>query len=692
MTINTNPANNVQTNLKGRLRNTSLPITSGLLPVYEAIVNSMQSIDEAGLTGSNGEIAIHILRDRGQGCLEFNDVPKKGPEPLSDIIGFQIEDNGNGFNDNNIQSFKYLDTDYKASLGCKGVGRLLWLKAFGNVRVESSFKVMEKVHQRSFSFTADAGITDEELKELPPGSPIQTKVSLTSFNNDYKKYTRKTAQAIAESIFHHCLWYFFRDGGAPKIRIVDNSNMIDLSDVFNERILPGSTKQEVEIKGRNFSLVHIKLKPTSSISHSAGFSANNRLVTEDKLSGKIPGLYGKLSGEDGEFIYCCYVSSLVLDESVRPERTDFDLLDRLDDLLVDSEIICKHDIRETVYNNAQNYLSAFLEQNLSRARQRIETFVSQECPRYRPVMGRIPLAEININPDINDKDLELILHEHLAKIERELISEGHDILSQTLAPLDIDYEKKLQAYLSKAEDIKKSDLANYVSHRRTIIDILEKAVERDSNGNYVREDIIHNLIIPMSKESNDLSSYASNLWLVDERLAFHHYLASNKMLQSMPITESDSNKKPDIAALNLFNEPLLISEETKPPLASIVILEIKRPMRRDSGPGEEKDPIEQATGYLTKIRSGGVQTVAGRPIPASDSIPGFCYIIADITPTFESRCRGVHDLIRTSDGLGYFGYKKNLNAYIEVISFDRLVTSAKERNRAFFDKLGLPSR
>jgi hypothetical protein len=27
---------------------------------------------------------------------------------------------------------------------------------------------------------------------------------------------------------------------------------------------------------------------------------------------------------------------------------------------------------------------------------------------------------------------------------------------------------------------------------------------------------------------------------------------------------------------------------------------------------------------------------------------------------------------------------------IEVISFDRLVNTAKERNQAFFDKLGLP--
>ena len=39
----------------------------------------------------------------------------------------------------------------------------------------------------------------------------------------------------------------------------------------------------------------------------------------------------------------------------------------------------------------------------------------------------------------------------------------------------------------------------------------------------------------------------------------------------------------------------------------------------------------------------------------------------------------------------FFGYKDNVNAYVEVISFDRLVNLAKERNRAFFDKLGLPS-
>jgi hypothetical protein len=48
-------------------------------------------------------------------------------------------------------------------------------------------------------------------------------------------------------------------------------------------------------------------------------------------------------------------------------------------------------------------------------------------------------------------------------------------------------------------------------------------------------------------------------------------------------------------------------------------------------------------------------------------------------------------LTETSDHLGYFGYNPNFKAYIEVISFDRLLNAARQRNRAFFDKLGLPT-
>jgi hypothetical protein len=112
-------------------------------------------------------------------------------------------------------------------------------------------------------------------------------------------------------------------------------------------------------------------------------------------------------------------------------------------------------------------------------------------------------------------------------------------------------------------------------------------------------------------------------------------------------------------------------------------------MRNDAAQGD-KDPIEHALGYLDRIRQGKVQTANGRLIPGSENIPGFCYVLCDLTPTAIQRCK-IHDAIRTSDGLGYFFYNKTYSAYVEVFSFDRLVNSANERNRAFFDKLGLPT-
>jgi hypothetical protein len=78
----------------------------------------------------------------------------------------------------------------------------------------------------------------------------------------------------------------------------------------------------------------------------------------------------------------------------------------------------------------------------------------------------------------------------------------------------------------------------------------------------------------------------------------------------------------------------------------------------------------------------------GRLIPNSANIPGFCYVLSDLTPSMVKMRRN-YNLKPTSDKMGFFGYHDVYNAYIEVNSFDRIVNMAKERNRAFFDKLGL---
>lgn len=220
-----------------------------------------------------------------------------------------------------------------------------------------------------------------------------------------------------------------------------------------------------------------------------------------------------------------------------------------------------------------------------------------------------------------------------------------------------------------------------------ILELLAKAVRADGKGKYAREEVVHRLIMQMRATSDDVSPDASNLWLIDERLAFHNFLASDKTIKSMPVTGSDSTLEPDLLALQLTDVPMLVAEGERMPLASITVVEIKRPMRHGAGAGA--DPIEQALTYLEKVREGKVLTASGRPIPQSEPVPGFCYIISDLTTAMQRRCKQANLRI-TQDSLGYFGYNENYKAYIEVFSFDRLLNLATERNRAFFDHLGLP--
>ncbi len=679
----------LDTNLHGRLRNTVLPLNSGLLPMFEAVVNGIHAIEEAKLPADRGKIVIEVIRD-GQTAMSFQTRKKRDEsETRGEITGFKIIDNGIGFNDANMKSFITLDSEYKAAQGGRGVGRLLWLKAFKCATVASVYDTENGApKRRSFTFDSQQGVSNPDVVDAQEQERC-TIVHLTGFTKRYREASPKTAKIIAKSLFEHCLWYFVRPGGAPKVLMVDGEETISLHDVYEEHMVDRATTDTIDLKGNSFELIHIKLSPSSTRNHSIAFCAAKRLVAKENIKGKIPGLYGSIHDEAGEFVYECYVSSSILDEHVRAERTGFDIQEEPLELFASKEL-SQREIREAVISCAAKFLSGYLEEQCRLGKERVTTFVAKKAPRYRPILSRIPEEQLAVNPDISDKELDVLLHKQLAEIERKMLEDGHDVMHPQPHESFPDYRKRLDEYLETAEDIKRSDLANYVSHRRVIIDLLEMAIQKKEGENYAREDLIHTLIMPMRRESNEIPIDSCNLWLIDERLAFHDYLASDKPLSSMPITGALVGKEPDIVALNVFDNPILVSEGSRLPPAALIVIELKRPLRNDAAQGEDKDPIEQALGYLDRIRQGRVLTATGRPIPDSENVPGFCYILCDLTPTIVQRCK-VHDGIRTSDGLGYFFYNKTFKAYVEVISFDRLVNSAKERNRAFFDKLGLPT-
>lgn len=680
----------INTSLPGRLRNTPLPRSHGLLPLFEAVVNSIHSIAELSKDPAYGEITIEVIR-LPQTSLDLDDGKvRRGAPPQEHITGFNIIDNGAGFHDKNMVSFETLDSEYKAEQGCRGVGRLLWLKAFDAVNISSDFRDEQgTAKRRSFSFNAKHGVSNVNVEDIAPGVTMRTVVHLSGFQKNYREKSAKTGKKIAHDLFEHCLWYFVRDGGAPTIRIKDDDELITLEDVYNEYMFSSSSKESIKIKDQDFELTHLKLKAVAGKQHFIAWCAASRVVEEESIAGKIPGLHGRIKDESGDFIYACYVRSPFLDSHVRPERIGFDIEEINDDLFSETELNLG-DIKNSIISASNRHLEGYLQENQKAGRERVEQFVSQRAPRYRPILARIAQEKLSVDPDISDKDLDLLLHKQLSEIESSLLSEGHEVMNFGRDETPAQYQARLASYLSKVDDIKKSDLANYVFHRKVILDILEKAIQRGSDGKYAKEELIHEIIMPMQKTSNEVHLDGCNLWLIDERLAFHDFLASDKPLSSMPITDSGETKEPDLCALNVFDKPILVAEGSRVPLASIVIVEIKRPMRNDAAAGEDKDPVEQTLGYLDRIRSGGTKTATGRPIPHSEDIPGFCYVICDLTPSVVRRCKTLN-LTVTSDHLGYFGYNQNYKAYIEVISFDRLLNAAQQRNKAFFDKLGLPS-
>ena len=677
----------ITASLSGRLRNTQLAKSRALLPLFEAVVNAIQAVDDApGLDPGSASIEVRISR-RSQMAFEFDRAGQPGyAEP---IVGFVVKDNGVGFDDRNMESFRTLDSEYKSAKGCRGVGRLLWLKAFQRVEVSSRYLDDDKVlREREFTFTAREGVSQEaaaDAREHGTG----TEIRLLGFEEVYQKHAPKNVRPIARAVLEHCLWYLVRPTGAPRIIVTDGADTVNLTLLYEEEyILDSSETQQVLVKGRPFFLTHLKLKTGSRPTPELNWCAANRVVFEENLSGKVPGLHGKLRDGAGEFMYASFLESSFLDASVRSERTGFEIPDVSTEDNIDPDELSMADIRAVALSEVERYLHENLAEVLTAGRSRVEDFVAKKAPRYRPILRHLGDDKLSVDPGIGDKDLELQLHRHLADIEAELLEEGQEVLSGRHLQAG-EYDDKLRRYLEKVDDVKKSDLAAYVSRRRVILDLLDEAIQADRNGRYAREDAIHTLIMPMRATSDDVHESASNLWVIDEGLAFHDYLASDKPIRRMPITGSDSALEPDLLALQVWDGPVLVAAGKGPQLGSIVVVEIKRPMRNDAAPGPEKDPVSQALRYLKQVRDGKVMTASGRPIRGAQQLPGFCYVVADLTPTMIERCM-VANYYLTPDEGGFFGYNHNYQSYVEVISFDRLLEMARRRNHAFFDRLGLP--
>ncbi len=189
----------------------------------------------------------------------------------------------------------------------------------------------------------------------------------------------------------------------------------------------------------------------------------------------------------------------------------------------------------------------------------------------------------------------------------------------------------------------------------------------------------------MQSDDQETLYSQQNLWIIDERLTFHTYIASDKKLSSIESGLSvGSQKRPD---LFIFDRKISFSEpvDDEGPINSLVVIEFKKPQRDDYT--DAKNPLNQIYAQITDIRSGTFKDDNGRPVrTANATIPAYGYVICDITPTLEKILKD-NDAMPTPNGLAYYGYNRNHQIYYEVIDYGKLVSDAKKRNRIFFERL-----
>lgn len=679
----------MQANVVGRVRNISLAKGQGLLPLFEAIINSIDAIEEIGNGFENGHIDITILRED----TLFSEKVKADSRIHNPIHGFEITDNGIGFTDKNYDAFNEADTQRKASKGGKGVGRFLWLKAFERVEIESVWiDAPNNGRKRQFTFSLHpaGGISDYSIEPAINTSERQTTVRLLGFKKEYESYAPQSAGKIAQKIIEHCLEYFVL-GKIPIVFLhdVEEDHSINLIGLYDE--LVSQTKTDtVEIEGHKFDITHFFLHARSDLSHHISFCANQRVVIAKGLSGKVSNLPSTLGSNNGEepFVYAGYVSSDYLDDRVNQQRTDFDTAQ--DGGMKFPGELTWNTIEDSIIAVTKAILQPYTEVVRTQKEERIREYVNVQAPQYRHILKNYPDKLDQIPPTISDDKLDLELHQIDRQVDSELREKAGEIIQDQAIPLtasDDTYEKyweQFSRFLEEWNDAGKSKLAEYIAHRKTILTILEKTLERQIGGKYSLEEIIHQIIFPLRQTSDNISYDQHNLWIIDEKLSYHYYLSSDIPLRKVGVIESDSNLRPDLL---IFDHPIAVVD-AEVPYGSVVIFEFKRPLRDNYD--ERENPIDQVLDYIRAIKQGKALDRKGRPIPVSEKTPFYCYIICDLTATVKTRAENTN-LQLTPDEMGYFGYNTKLGAYIEVISFNKLVSDSKKRNRILFDMLNIPN-
>ncbi len=650
--------------------------TNIYMPIVEAIANSIDAIEER--KAKDGVIRIELKRNP--------QLLKSGEDATSPVSTITIKDNGIGFTDENTDSFDELFSEKKLKIGGKGFGRFTYLKYFTSTSVDSTYKVDDQWKNRKFTFYSDRNefITNPQVSDADE-KKYQTTVVLNNIKKKHQDKLNLKLDTIARKLFEILLPYFVTDGyNPPKIVIVDvdERDEVTLNDylkdhnkiqlLYNEKLdVTGMDEKDESFQVKIFKIFH------SQSNNRVALTAHHREVLSTAMQQYDPEFFSGFTEKknddaddesaSGNYVIKAYVIGDYLDKHVSIERGAFNFQDEDETALYP---ISKKNIEKTVTKFAASHFKQQLEPLKNKKIERIKAAVDENMPWNKSLLRDLDYDTVPYNA--SDKDIDTAVNKIAYDKEQEVRGSVQELLRSDNAT---EIDEKVAAIAQEVTELGKGKLAHYVALRRAILDVFEKSLKLKDTNKHELENIVHKIIFPLKTDTDGISYESHNLWLLDERLSFSEYVASDKPLNS-------GDERPDLLS---FDRPIAVREgdELSNP---ITIFELKRPGR--TAYSDSDNPLKQVSDYVKKIRSGNFTNPQGRPVSADENTPAFCFVVCDLTPKIIEFCE-LYNLTRSPDKESFYGFHSNFKIYFEVISFKKVLKDSKQRNKVFFRKLGI---
>lgn len=653
----------IKTDFVGRVRRLPEPrnAAEALQPLFEAVMNAVHSTQDKfkDTVSEHGRVDITVTK-------------KDDKKSLSIVVA----DNGNGLNSENYDAFLTTDTEHKKiTRGGKGVGRLLWLACFEDIHIKSDFIDNNKKQRRSFKFSLKETdqIEGDTLEDL--GDPDGQTGFIASFsklkNGGYEdKFPQRAAY-----LFQHLLSHFLPvmiGNKCPQISVSYN----DESRVFPRDIADYIKRKEtvdIVYDGQPLKMEMLECDKVVSSnlqgSNFVHFIAHDRTVHSQPIDGKL-GL--KAFGQDGH-VFQALLTGDFLDKHVNQERTQFTF---------ETNVIEKI-ISETCIPEIEKFLVDPL-----------KTVKESQVKELSKIVGHYPSVAFGSMEELLDsvpagETRDEQLYGHLSIIRYRRDSKQRDKINLAIGklknnPTDFNnFEDALKEASSAILDSEQKSLAEYVVRRKVVLNFLTellKAIKKKENdSDYQLEATLHNFICPIRMKSSGLEATSHDLWVIDERLTFSRTFSSDLPFQEI-LEASENESRPDLL---VFDNAFGLRHGKDSP--HVLIVEFKRPGRQSYK--DDENPQFQVERYIRELRSPDAVDLGGRPIRLPENVRFHCFIIADRRGKIAD---WTASWPTTADGRGrIYTLQGDYSGFIELIEWDQLLNDAEDRNKAFFDQLGI---